>query len=90
MPRSKPKSLSTKKAPVQVRAIDFVMYNAKDVRKTRAFYQEIFGFKRGHEWNDCWTEFDTEPITFCLNGPAKYHDPAWDWIGTPVHCPRRR
>ena len=83
MPRSKQKSLSTKKAPVQVRAIDFVMYNAKDVRKTRAFYQKLFGFKRGHEWNDFWTEFDTEPITFCLNGPAKNHDPAWDWIGTP-------
>jgi len=66
-----------------VRALDFVMYNAKDVRKTRAFYQKIFGFKRGHEWNEFWSEFATAPLTFCLNGPSKSNDPSWDWIGTP-------
>jgi extradiol dioxygenase family protein len=53
MPRKKP-SLSSSKAPVQVRAIDFVMYNTKDLRKTRAFYQKLFGFKKGGEWNDWW------------------------------------
>jgi len=83
MPRSKTKTISGKKAVIPVRAIDFVMYNAKDVRKTRAFYQKIFGFKRGHEWTDFWTEFDTEPITLCLNGVSKTVRPEWNWMGTP-------
>ncbi len=83
MPRPKQKTISSRKAVIPVRALDFVMYNAKDVRKTRAFYQKIFGFKRGHEWNEFWSEFATEPLTFCLNGPSKSRDPKWNWIGTP-------
>jgi hypothetical protein len=71
MPRSRQKPLSSSKAVIPVRALDFVMYNAKDVRQTRAFYQKLFGFKRGHEWTEFWSEFDTEPITLCLNGTSK-------------------
>jgi predicted enzyme related to lactoylglutathione lyase len=83
MPRSRQKSLSGSKAVIPVRALDFVMYNAKDVRKTRAFYQKLFGFKRGHEWNEFWSEFATEPLTLCLNGTSKTIRPEWNWMGTP-------
>ena len=57
------------------------MYNTKNPRKTRAFYQQLFGFKRGEEWTNFWSEFATEPITLCLNGPSKSRDPKWDWRG---------
>lgn len=83
MPRKRrsSKTLSSKKALIPVRALDFVMYNTKDLRGTRAFYQKLFGFKRGHEWNDFWTEFATEPLTFCLNGNSRSADPKWNWHG---------
>jgi catechol 2,3-dioxygenase-like lactoylglutathione lyase family enzyme len=83
MPRSRQKPLSGSKAVIPVRALDFVMYNAKDVRQTRAFYQKLFGFKRGHEWTEFWSEFDTEPLTLCLNGTSKTIRPEWNWMGTP-------
>jgi predicted enzyme related to lactoylglutathione lyase len=84
MPRPKKSpSLSSAKALIPVRALDFVMYNARDLRKARAFYQKLFGFKRGHEWTDFWSEFATEPLTFCLNGPPKNRGPEWNWLGTP-------
>ncbi|MBX3748892.1 MAG: VOC family protein [Opitutaceae bacterium] len=74
-------TISTKRALIPVRALDFVMYNTKEIRKTRAFYQKLFGFKRGHEWNDWWSEFDTAPLTFCLNGTEHERHPEWDWGG---------
>lgn len=83
MPRSRKKAstISSRRALIPVRALDFVMYNTKDVHKTRAFYQKLFGFKRGHEWNDFWSEFDTAPLTFCLNGVSTSPDPKWNWFG---------
>ena len=33
--------------------------------------KKLFGFKRGHEWNEFWSEFATEPLTLCLNGPSR-------------------
>jgi predicted enzyme related to lactoylglutathione lyase len=68
--------------PIPVRAVDFMMYCTKDMKKTRAFYQKLFGFKRGDEWNNFWSEFGTEPVTFCLNGPND--KPKWNWQGTPA------
>ncbi len=62
--------------------MDFVMYCARDLRRTRAFYQKLFKFKRGDEWNDLWSEFDTFPVTFCLNGPDKR--PNRNWQGAPA------
>jgi predicted enzyme related to lactoylglutathione lyase len=67
------------RAPIQVRAVDFIMYCTTNMRRTRAFYQKLFGFKRGHEWNNFWSEFNTEPMTLCLNGPGK--NSKWDWQG---------
>ena len=40
-----------------------------------------FGFKRGEEWNDWWSEFHTAPLTFCLNGTLHEREPKWDWSG---------
>ena len=83
MPRTKQQTISGQKAVIPVRAIDFVMYNTKNMRRTRAFYQKLFGFKRGHEWSEFWSEFATEPLTFCLNGTSKTIRPEWNWLGTP-------
>ncbi len=80
MPTKRP-TLSSPRAPIQVRALDFAMYNTKNLRRTRAFYQKLFGFKRGDEWNDWWSEFATEPLTFCLNGTKHPRRPEWDWSG---------
>jgi len=80
--KKRSKAASTRrKVPVPIRAVDFVMYNTKNIRRTRAFYQKLFGLKKGEEWNDWWSEFHTEPISVCLNGNADSHDPVWDWHG---------
>ena len=81
MPRAKKSTLSSSRAVIPVQALDFVMYNTKSLRRSRSFYQKIFGFKRGHEWNDFWSEFATEPLTLCLNGNSRSPDPKWDWHG---------
>jgi predicted enzyme related to lactoylglutathione lyase len=81
MARKKSKSLSSTKAAIPVRAVDFVMYNTKDMRSTRAFYQKLFGLKRGHEWNDWWSEFETGPVPLCLNGDGNSGSREWDWGG---------
>ena len=70
---------SRQRPPIHVRAIDFVMYCTKDLTRTRAFYRDLFGFKRGEEWNDFWSEFETSPITLCLNAPSD--KPQWNWQG---------
>jgi predicted enzyme related to lactoylglutathione lyase len=70
-----------RRPPVPIRAVDFVMYCAKDLRRTRDFYRDLFGLKRGHEWNDFWSEFATDPITLCLNGTTTRQDPMWNWTG---------
>lgn len=69
------------RAPVPICAIDFVMYNTKDIRKTRVFYQKLFGLKKGEEWNDWWSEFHTEPVNLCLNGEPDANKRGWDWTG---------
>lgn len=73
---------STPPAPlIPVRALDFVMYCTRDIRATRAFYQRLFGFRPGEEWEDFWSEFATEPLALCLNGPDPARGPEWDWQG---------
>ena len=56
------------------------MYCTEDMRRTRAFYQNLFGLGRGGEWTSFWSEFKTAPITLCLNGPSK--KPGWNWQGS--------
>jgi len=70
------------KPPIPVRAIDFVMYSTRDMRRTRAFYQKLFGLKRGGEWGSFWSEFDTSPVTLCLD--AASHKPEQHWQGPPT------
>ena len=65
------KKISSRRAAIPVRVLDFVMYNTKNIRRARAFYQKLFGLKRGEEWNDFWSEFATEPLTFSLNGTGQ-------------------
>ncbi len=75
--------LSSLDCLVPVRAIDFVMYSTRDMRATRDFYQTLFGFRPGEEWEDFWSEFDTEPVTLCLNdGSSRAGDPQYDWHGS--------
>lgn len=80
-PKPLRKTRSKRGAPIPVRALDFVMYNSKNLRKTRAFYQKLFGLRKGDEWNDWWSEFATEPLTLCLNGTKHGRHPEWDWSG---------
>jgi predicted enzyme related to lactoylglutathione lyase len=80
------KSKSSKRPsrpPIAVRAVDFVMYCTRNMRRTRAFYQKLFKFKPGEEWNEGWSEFATEPLTFCLDGPAKGQKKSI-WDGPPA------
>ena len=77
----KKKKISSSRAAIPVRALDFVMYNSKNIRGARAFYQKLFGLKRGSEWNDFWSEFATQPLTFCLNGTGHKRHPEWNWSG---------
>src|SRR5437660_12127329 len=76
------KNISSRGAAIPVRALDFVMYNTKNIRRARAFYQKLFGLKRGEEWNDFWSEFATEPLTFRLNGTGHQRHPERDWSGS--------
>src|SRR5262249_42792080 len=77
--KSRSSSSHRRKPAVPVRAVDFIMYCTRDMRRTRKFYQELFGLKRGSEWNDFWSEFKTSPVTLCLNGPS--NRPNWNWQG---------
>jgi len=57
------------------------MYCTKNLRRTRAFHQRLFGLRRGGEWNDFRSEFRTEPVTLCLNGPTAKRRPSRNWLG---------
>ena len=80
------KNMTRKKSvrgAIPIRAVDFVMYCAGHPKKTRAWYQKIFGFSPGEEWNEFWSEFRTEPVTFCLNGPSR-RGAKWNWDRPPA------
>ena len=70
------------KVPIPVRAVDFVMYCAQDSLKLRSWYKKMFGLKRGEEWNEFWSEFATEPVTLCINGPSRSKNTKWEWSGS--------
>lgn len=77
------RAASRKKSHIPVRAVDFVMYCTKNMKRTRDFYQKLFGLKRGSEWNDGWSEFTTDPVTLCLDAPAKGKSKS-PWQGPPA------
>ena len=60
-----------RKPPVKVRAVDFVVYNSNNMKRTKKFYEELFGLKRGHEYAAFWAEFATKPVTLALCAPNK-------------------
>ncbi len=39
--------------------------------------------RAGAEWNDGWSEFATEPVTLCLDGPGKGQSKS-EWNGPPA------
>jgi len=79
---SRPSAPRRRRPPLPVRAVDFVMYCTKNIRRTRAFYRRLFGLKKGAEWNDFWSEFRTAPVTLCLNGPPTAgRRSKWNWQG---------
>ena len=80
----KTKRVRQQPAPIPIRAVDFVMYCARDATRLRSWYQKLFGLKRGEEWNKFWSEFATEPVSLCINGPNRTEKPQWDWSGTPA------
>jgi predicted enzyme related to lactoylglutathione lyase len=83
MPRTIRRKTSRETGIIPIQGIDFVMYCTTDMRKTRAFYQRLFGLRRGDEWSSFWSEYDTSPLALCLNGSAKQKGSKWDWAGQP-------
>jgi predicted enzyme related to lactoylglutathione lyase len=66
-------------APIPVRAVDFVMYTARDMESLRRWYSELFGLAPGSEWHRSWSEFVTEPVALCLNCPGPEDKDAGRW-----------
>jgi predicted enzyme related to lactoylglutathione lyase len=58
-----------RKSPITVRAVDFIVYNSSNMKRSKKFYLELFGLKRGHEFTSFWAEFATKPTTLCLCAP---------------------
>lgn len=75
----KSKRKPTRKLGFQVRAVDFVMYHSRNMKRTQKFYREMLGLKRGAEFNSFWTEFATEPVALAFCGCNRRHR----WQGAP-------
>jgi predicted enzyme related to lactoylglutathione lyase len=69
----------SQKIPIPVRVVDFVMYSTRNMEKLRAWYQEVFGLQPGGGWHKSWSEFATEPVSLCLNGPGPDDKDANRW-----------
>jgi predicted enzyme related to lactoylglutathione lyase len=69
MAKRRPKKSSS--AAIKVRAVDFVVYNASNMKRSKRFYSELLGLKRGGEFTSFWAEFATKPTTLCLCAPDK-------------------
>jgi predicted enzyme related to lactoylglutathione lyase len=80
----KTKQRAKLKVPIPVRAVDFVMFCARDSLKLRSWYRKVFGFNQGEEWNEFWSELATEPVTLCINGPNRLKKEKWAWAGSPA------
>ena len=63
--------MPARRPPIKVRAVDFVVYNASNMNRSKKFYRELFGLKRGDEWGSFWTEFATKPVALALCAPGK-------------------
>jgi catechol 2,3-dioxygenase-like lactoylglutathione lyase family enzyme len=51
--------------------VDFVMYSVRDMKRSQKFYRELFGLRRGEEWNSFWSEFATGPVAEALCRPSR-------------------
>lgn len=63
----------------KIRAVDFVMYNVRNMKRAQNFYLDVLGLKRGGEFNKFWSEFSTKPTALALCGCSQRHA----WWGSP-------
>ena len=69
--------MPARRSAIKVRAVDFVLYGVSNMKRSQKFYWELFGLKRGEEWNRFWSEFATEPVALALCDPKR----GWKWKG---------
>ena len=63
------------------RAIDFVVYNVRDMERSVRFYRDTLGIEAPfNEENEFWTEFDTDPVSLALCRPSERRP----WHGGPA------
>ena len=60
-----------KKSAIKVRAVDFVVYNSSNMKRSKAFYHDVLGLGKGGEYASFWAEFATKPVTVALCSPSK-------------------
>ena len=67
------------KAAIKVRAVDFIMYNVTDMKRSQAFYHDVLGLPIGCEYTDFCSEYATKPVVVALNAPrssSRWRGPA--------------
>ena len=65
------KKKPTKPATIKVRAVDFVVYNVNNMKRSKAFYRNVLGLPIGHEYTGFWAEYATRPTVVALCAPSK-------------------
>ncbi len=61
-------AINPARSGIKVRGVDFFMFNVRNMKRAKKFYQGLFGLKKGGEFNDYWSEFATEPVVLALCG----------------------
>lgn len=57
---------------MEIRGLDFVVYQVGDIERSIAFYRDTLGLEMGaYEENFGWAEFDAPPTTLALYAPDK-------------------
>ena len=60
-----------RKPAIRVRAVDFIVYNSTNMKRSKKFYRDLLGLDRGGEHTSFWAEFATKPTTVCVCAPGK-------------------
>lgn len=57
---------------MQIRGVDFVLYNVSDYKRAVTFYRDILGLKLSEEYGGYWSEFDTGNVILAIRarGPV--------------------
>jgi len=51
---------------MQIKGVDFVLYNVSDYKRAVAFYRDVLGLKLSEEYGGYWGEFSIGPITLAI------------------------